>query len=262
MTPNAEHAEQRWQYHPAEDLDQSLTERLRHFPRRPDMLVYGARACTALTIRGWLRLYHRLEIIGREHLPQDRSFVLVSNHSSHLDTAVLQAALPLSKLHRTFSAAACDYFFERVPMIWIAAVVANALPFSREVKIRQSLGLCTALLQNPGNVLILFPEGTRTVTGKMGRFKPGIGMLLAGQDIPVVPCHLSGAFAAWPKGRAIPLPRKLALRIGMPRSYAHVASGKQGALVIGAELQQAVNALSPEPEAMPQSSVPAANDGD
>src|SRR5688500_15604161 len=102
MIPDSETSAHRWQYHTAEDLDQSLTERLRHFPRRPDMFVYGARACAALTIRGWLRVYHRLEINGRENLPRDEAFVLVSNHSSHLDTVVLQAALPLAKLHRAF----------------------------------------------------------------------------------------------------------------------------------------------------------------
>jgi 1-acyl-sn-glycerol-3-phosphate acyltransferase len=239
----------RWQYHPAEDLDQSLTQRLRHFPRKPDMFVYGARACTALAIRGWLKLYHRFEIIGRENLPLDRSFVLVANHASHLDTVALQAALPLSKLHRTFSAAACDYFFERLHLIWIAAVIANALPFSRQVKARQSLGLCGALLQNPGNVLILFPEGTRSTTGALGRFKPGIGLLLGGHDIPAVPCFLSGAFDAWPKGRSAPRPRKLVLRIGTPRTYASVSSDKDGALAVAADLEHAVAALQPQPAA-------------
>lgn len=242
MTPNSD-TSVRWQYHTAEDLDQSLTERLRHFPRRPDMLVYGSRACAALAIRGWLRVYHRLEIIGRENLPREQSFVLVSNHSSHLDTVVLQTALPMAKLHRAFSAAACDYFFERLPLIWVAAVVANALPFSREVRVRQSLGLCSALLQNPGNVLIFFPEGTRTATGALGRFKPGIGLLLAGTSIPVVPCFLNGAYAAWPKGRTIPRPSKLTLRIGVPRTYSAVASGKEGALAVAADLERAVTAL-------------------
>ena len=243
MIPDPETSAHRWQYHTAEDLDQGLTERLRHFPRRPDMFVYGARACAALAIRGWLRVYHRLEVIGRENLPRDESFVLVSNHSSHLDTVGLQAALPLAKLHRAFSAAACDYFFERLPLIWVAAVIANALPFSREVRVRQSLGLCRALLQNPGNVLILFPEGTRTTTGALGRFKPGIGVLLAGTSIPAVPCFLEGAYAAWPKGRSIPRPSKLTLRIGVPRTYPTLAPDKDGALSVAADLERAVIAL-------------------
>ena len=110
----------RWQYESAPDLDQSLVERLRHFPRQPDMLVYGLRSVAAVIIRAWLRCYHRLEIIGRDHLPAEGSFVMVANHSSHLDTLCLLAALPLAKLHRAFPAAAADYFFK--------ACTARSLP--------------------------------------------------------------------------------------------------------------------------------------
>ena len=76
--------------------------------------------------------------------------------------------MPLRKLHRVFPAAAQDYFFVSVPQLAIAAVVVNALPFGRQKQIRQSLELCRELLANPGNVLILFPEGTRTVDGANG----------------------------------------------------------------------------------------------
>src|SRR5687767_7788390 len=176
---------QPWRYQPVLDLDQTLIERLRHFPREPDMLVYALRSAASLAIRAWLLGYHRFEIIGREHLPTEGSFVLVANHSSHLDALCLLSALPLKKLHRAFPAAAADYFFESLPRIWIAAVAINALPFARQVHVRQSLSLCENLLANPGNVLIIFPEGTRSVTGKVGKFKSGIGMLLAGSQVPV-----------------------------------------------------------------------------
>lgn len=234
-----------WHYTPADDLDQSLTERLRHFPRRPEMLVHFSRVAAALLIRGWLRLYHRFEVDGREHLPRDASFVMVCNHASHLDAVCLQSALPLAKLHRTFSAAAADYFFSSIPLTWFAAIIANALPFSREVHVRQSLKLCEQLLRNPGNVLILFPEGTRSTTGRLAHFKPGIGSLLAGTDILAVPCHLSGAHAAWPKGAWLARPAKLRLRIGPARAYAHLAPGKPGALAVAADLEQAVATLTP-----------------
>src|SRR5438093_13197626 len=143
-----------WRYEPAPDLDQPLAERLRRFPRQPDLTVYGLRSLAALLLRGWLRLYHRLEITGREHLPAHGSFVLVANHTSHLDTLCLLAALPLRKLHRAFPAAAQDYFFVSVPRLAVAAVVVNALPFSRRVHVRQSLDLCRSLVSNPGNILI------------------------------------------------------------------------------------------------------------
>ena len=233
-----------WVYESAQDLDRGLVERLKQFPREPEMLVYGLRSLAALILRGWLRTYHRLEIHGRENLPRDKSFVLVANHTSHLDTLCLLAALPLRKLHRAFPAAAADYFFESVPRIWIAAVVVNALPFGRQTHIKQSLVLCQHLLENPGNVLIIFPEGTRSSTGSMGRFKPGIGALVAGRDVPVLPCYLSGAFNAWPKGRLCPQPVKLRLRIGEPRTFALVTPGKEAAGAIAAELEDAVRKMA------------------
>jgi 1-acyl-sn-glycerol-3-phosphate acyltransferase len=232
-----------WVYESAEDLDRSLVERLKQFPREPDMLVYGLRSFVALALRSWLRTYHRLEVYGREHLPKDKSFVLVANHTSHLDTLCLLAALPLRKLHRAFPAAAADYFFESVPRIWVAAVVVNALPFGRQTHVKQSLVLCHHLLENPGNVLIIFPEGTRSATGCIGRFKPGIGALVAGRDIAVLPCYMSGGFKAWPKGKVFPYPRKVHLTIGEPRNFATIVPGKESANSIAAELEMAIKEM-------------------
>ena len=232
-----------WTYEPAGDLDQSAVERLRKFPREPDLSVYAVRSFAALMIRAWLRIYHRFEVTGTEHLPADQSFVMVANHASHLDTLCILSALPLRKLHRAFPAAAQDYFFVNLPRLAMAAIVVNALPFGRRGNIRHSLELCRGLLENPGNILILFPEGTRTRTGEMEEFKPGIGLLAAGTQIPIVPCYLAGAFQAWPKGKIIPRPRKLRLRIGEPKIYAHLPAGKDGALQVSADLQKTVAAL-------------------
>jgi 1-acyl-sn-glycerol-3-phosphate acyltransferase len=229
-----------WNYEPAADLDQPTVERLRRFPREPDMLVYGLRSAVALVLRAWLKLYHRLEITGFEHLPREGSFIMAANHASHLDTLCLLAALPLRKLHRAFPAAAQDYFFVSVPRLAMAAIVVNALPFGRQKNIRHSLDLCRQLLANPGNILILFPEGTRTATGQIGEFKPGIGLLVAGTNIPVVPCHLHGAYAAWPKWKLWPRPRKVRLQIGPPRAYASPLPGKESSEQIGHDLRQAI----------------------
>src|SRR5437660_1559188 len=110
----------KWRYDSARDLDQTLVERLRRFAREPDMLVYGLRSLVALIIRGWLRAYHRFEIVGLENLRDNGSFVMVANHSSHLDALCLLAAVPLRKLHRAFPAAAADYFFKSVPRIYVS----------------------------------------------------------------------------------------------------------------------------------------------
>lgn len=233
-----------WKYDTEPDLEQSIVDRLRRFPREPDMLVYGIRAMAALAIRAWLCLYHRMEVTGREHLPAEGSFVMIANHASHLDTLAMLAVLPLNKLHRAFPAAAADYFFTSVPRIAIAVMVVNALPFDRQVHSHQTLIVCKELLANPGNALILFPEGTRSTTGEIGPFKRGIGLLLAGTNVPVLPCHIAGAFESWPKGRVLPRPGRLRLTIGAPRNYTALQPGKEAALHICQELRQAVLELA------------------
>ena len=176
-------------------------------------------------------------------MPNDSSFVLVANHSSHLDTLCLLAALPLRRLHRAFPVAAEDYFFRGLPRTWFAAVVMNAMPFARQMRVRESLSICAQLLAQPGNVLIIFPEGTRSRTGETQPFKSGIGALLAGRDVSVLPCYLQGAFRAWPKGRRWPRPGKVRLIIGAPRNYATRGVERSDACAIAAELQGAVREL-------------------
>ena len=100
----------KWLYDSVGDVDHVPIDRLRQFPREPDMLVYGLRSLGALIIRGLLQIYNHFEITGHQNLRTNRSLVIVANHCSHIDTLCLLAALPLRKLHRAFPAAASDYF--------------------------------------------------------------------------------------------------------------------------------------------------------
>jgi len=229
-----------WRYDPARDLDQPLIERLRRVPREPDMLVYGLRLFSAALIRLWLRLYHRLTIAGRANLPAEGPFVLVANHSSHLDTLCLLSVLGARDLHRAFPAAAKDYFFTNVARTVLSAVLVNALPFDRRADPRRSLALCRRVLDD-GSILILFPEGTRArEQGEPGEFKPGIGLILAGTAHPVVPCRLEGAHRAWPRSAWFPRPRRVRLAIGRPRRYESLPPGRESAVVIARDLRGAV----------------------
>jgi 1-acyl-sn-glycerol-3-phosphate acyltransferase len=233
-----------WHYDTSEQLDKTLVERLRQFPREPDLLVFGLRSASAILIRAWLRAYHRLSIVGRDNLPPEGSYIIVANHASHLDTLAIISALPLGKLHRVFPAAAKDFFFESLPRTALVSILVNALPFDRQTHVRQSLNLCKAVLENPGNILVIYPEGTRSMTGEIGEFRPGISLLLAGSDLPVVPCCLKGTFGAWPKGARFPRPRKVRLLIGQPRRYTALKRGKEAAEAICRDLREAVLALA------------------
>jgi 1-acyl-sn-glycerol-3-phosphate acyltransferase len=234
-----------WLYDSVRDLDQAPADRFRRFPREPDVIVHGLRSLSALIIRSLLRIYNHYEIVGHENLRTTRSLVIVANHCSHLDTLCLLAALPLRKLHRAFPAAASDYFFQSVPRLWAAAILVNALPFARQARVRQSLSLCRELLANPGSILIIFPEGTRSTTGEVGEFKSGIGALVAGRDVAVAPCFVDGSFRAWPKGKRFPRPRRVRLVVGTPRNYCNRGTDKNEICAIAAELRDAVSELRP-----------------
>ncbi len=232
-----------WEYRPAPDLDQSMAEHLRNFPRQPRMLEYVLRVGAALLLRAWMRIYHRLRIEGREHLPERGSFVMVCNHTSHLDTLAMLCTVPLRRIHRTFPAAAADYFFSSLPRSAVSAILINALPFDRKIRGIESLSVCSELLANDGNILILFPEGTRTTTGEMGRFRSGIGRLVAGTELRVVPCNLQGGLKAWPKGRAFPRPYRLTLRIGSTQTYGQLDKSRRSVRDICQDLERRVGEL-------------------
>lgn len=236
-----------WCYPGSPDARLPLPQALARFPRETDLPRGAARIAGALALRAWLATYFRLRIRGRENLPADGSYVLAANHASHLDALCLLAALPLGRLHRAYPAAAADYFFNTRLAGALAGLFLNALPFPRKGNPRQALDVCRRLLQDRsagGNVLILFPEGTRSATGRIGPFKAGIGQLVAASDVPVVPCHLAGAFAAWPRGRALPAPRKLTLTIGRPLTFGALDRSRDAYDAVAARVEAAVRRLA------------------
>jgi 1-acyl-sn-glycerol-3-phosphate acyltransferase len=236
----------KWKYETAKDSGLSFIDRLKACPREPDPFVYTARLTSAVAIRAALRAYFRFEIEGRERLPRNQSFVMVANHASHLDAVSLLSALPLSSLNQAYPVAARDYFCANDPRLALTAIIANVMLFDRGERSADSLKLCRRILEESGNVLIMFPEGTRSINGRVGLFRRGIGLLLAGTDTPVVPCYLDGAFKALPKGTLLPRPRRVRLAIGERRTYEHVPQNDFGVLHICAELRREVLALAPQ----------------
>lgn len=235
-----------WRYETDPSLGKSLKESLSLFPREKDMLFSSIRFLWNFLIRLWLKIYFRLEIHGKERLPKHQTFVLIANHSSHLDAIALSAALPWRSISATFSAAAKDYFFSTFFRSFFSAIFLNAIPFERKKNPRKSLELCADALAVSGHGLILFPEGTRSFDGSIQSFKPGLGFLVAGSERLVVPASISGAHEAWGKGKRCPLPKKVTIRIGDPLSFADTPRTKEGFASIAAIAEQKVRNLFPE----------------
>ena len=195
-------------------------------------------------VKGVLRLTERIEIIGREHLPESPPFVLVANHSSHLDAMVLATALPLRLRNKVFPLAAGDTFFETPVVAAFAAEMMNALPMWRKNCGHHAIeALRQRLVQEPCGY-ILFPEGTRSRDGCMGPFRHGIGMLVAGTPVPVMACHLSGTFDAMPPGKTWPRQRAISLRIGAAQQFQSFPNDRNGWRSIAQNLEQTVRALA------------------
>jgi 1-acyl-sn-glycerol-3-phosphate acyltransferase len=239
-----------WTYQPAPDLAAPppvpIAPRLPALPRTnpTELLRCALRTAGACLIRTALSTYFRFRVIGRENLPASGSFVMIANHASHLDGLCMVAALPLARIHQAFPAAAADYFFKNAPLGFLTNLFMNALPFNRKGNVRQTLESCRNVLAGQDNALILFPEGTRTTTGEMSPFKGGVAQLVAGTTTPVVPCYLAGAFAAWPKGRLLPAPRKLTLAIGPPLTFAHLKKNRPYCDQITRTLEDAVRTVA------------------
>ena len=234
-----------WHYKTATDKGLSFIARLKNCPREPDPFVYAARLTTAAAIRAALRIYNRFDIVGSEHLPRDSSFVLVANHASHYDAVALLSALPLRSLHRAYPLAARDYFCANRLRLTLTTIIANVMLFDRDATGKQGLKLCQQTLDERGNVLVMFPEGTRSFDGRVHLFRRGIGLLLAGTPYRAVPCYLDGTIKAMPKGALIPRPARVRLVIGEARTYEQVEQNDTGVLHICSDLRDAVLALAP-----------------
>jgi len=232
-----------WNYKPAGDLGLKPEESLRSLRREAGLLATLTQSVWRAMTRGYLRGYHRLRIEGREHLPAQAPFVMVGNHASHLDAITLAAALPWRLRQSAFPIAAGDVFFEAPAVALFSAMMLNALPMWRKSCGPQAMKQLRERLIGEPAIYILFPEGTRSRDGGMGRFKPGIGMMVAGAPVPVVPCYLHGAFAACPPDKKLPRPRPLRLRIGAPLEFCDKSNDRESWQEIAARLESAVAAL-------------------
>ena len=232
-----------WRYEPARDLTLKGEERRRSLQREVGL----EEAIVCFLWRSLTRLYlgiaHRLEIFGRENLPARLPLILVANHSSHLDAIVLAAALPGRHVGKVFPIAAGDTFFTKSAVSVFATVCMNALPIWRKNCGAHSLEELRERLAQDECSYILFPEGTRTRTGEMAAFKPGLGRLVAGTLVPVVPCYIQGTWSALPSGQKFPLPKKIRLKIGEPLRFETATNDRAGWELISLTAERAVRSL-------------------
>jgi 1-acyl-sn-glycerol-3-phosphate acyltransferase len=147
--------------------------------------------------------------------PDARQRIYFANHSSHLDTIILWAALPKPLRRTTHPVAALDYWGTSSIRRFIAVKLLNALLIDRSGSADPLAPLRMALDQ--GHSLILFPEGTRQAELLPGAFKSGIYHLANGYPrAQLIPVYLTNLARAYPKGATVPVPINCIVNFGQP----------------------------------------------
>ena len=151
-----------------------------------------------LLLKPALQRQLKIHVHGSSNLDNlEGAFAVFSNHSSHLDAPLILCSLPgrLSKFVAT--GAAGDFFFGN----WVKAgsmrLFMNAFAVDRGKGGKGKRGMASRLLDD-GVPILLFPEGTRSRTGAMAPFIPGVASLCISRGVPALPVALVGAYEAWP----------------------------------------------------------------
>jgi len=169
-------------------------------------------------IRGFMRHNFQLEVLGKEHIPANGSFILAANHSSHLDNPSLILASSFN-FDDFVLLAAKDYFFEKKSVkLSILKYFFNLVPFDRNSEpsaMKNNIKWCQSCIEQ-NKKLILFPEATRSVSGKIQPFKGGCALLAYELNLPIVPAYISGAYECLPKGKSWPKKGKITVTFGKP----------------------------------------------
>lgn len=153
----------------------------------------------------------------------ENAYIVVGNHSSHLDAPMMFTLLPEHMTERLATGAAADYFYRRRFISRLTALFFNTYPIERKGKVKKVTGKGLEMKEGPspaagmtgrllkaGVPILIFPEGTRSRDGRMGEFKAGAAALSQKLSVPIVPVALIGGHDAMPVGAIWP-------KLGRPR---------------------------------------------
>ncbi|MFF7144029.1 lysophospholipid acyltransferase family protein [Streptomyces nodosus] len=195
----------------------------------------------------WLRLVFRPRIEGLARVPAHGPAIIAGNHLSFADHFLMPAIL---KRRITFLAKAEYFTGPGLKGRLTAAFFRNAgqIPVDRSSKdagqaaIREGLGVL-----RKGELLGIYPEGTRSPDGRLYRGKVGVAVLALEARVPVIPCAMIGTFEAQPPGQVLPRVRPVVIRFGEPLEFSRYAGMEKEKAVLRAvtdEIMYAVLSLS------------------
>ena len=180
------------------------------------------------------KTFFNYRVIGAENMIEEGPCIIAANHCSYLDPPLVGVACKRA-IHYLARKSLLD-----VPILGPILPELNVIPVDQKNADRSALMGAIRVVRNGGAVLI-FPEGTRSPDGKLQPAQPGIGMIAAKTDAPVVPVFINGAFAALPRGSGTPLCVPITVTVGPVISFAHqIKSDKSSYLELGRLVNRAI----------------------
>lgn len=208
-----------------------------------------------LLLRPLLLVVIGLNVRHRGRLPIQGPAIVIANHNSHLDTFVLLSLFPLALLNRLRPVAAADYFLRNRYLAWFTLNIVNMIPIDRGGRRRHvaghpgeeladspaySLQACVEALRR-GEILLVFPEGSRGDPETLSRFKGGVARLKEEMpQVPVIPVFMRGLGRVLPKGERLLVPVVADVVVGENLAW----SGNRASFT--RQMEAAVSALARE----------------
>ena len=189
--------------------------------------------------RSYLNSVWDFRTVGDTNVPLTGGVIVASTHQSHLDPWILQACLT-----RRLRYMARSTLFAN-PLFGGMIRGLGAIPFDREATSATAMKNLAAEVKK-GEALGMFPEGTRSRDGEIGKLKPGIALLIRRSKAPVVPAAIEGTFDCWPRHKKIFRPGRVRIVIGEPMTFERSEGRKE---VLG-RLGERLHSLRNEARAM------------
>lgn len=162
-------------------------------------------------LRAISRLFFPIKVKGKENIPKKGPVVFCPNHTSYLDPPLFAVSLGIPTLLHTYFMGFSAYINN--PLLSWGKKLFRLIPIDPASNIADTLMACSFVLNN-SKALCMFPEGGRSIDGKIKEFKRGVGVLIKELNVDVVPVYIKGAYTAWPPGKILPRPGKIEINFG------------------------------------------------
>ncbi|MBI4642661.1 MAG: AMP-binding protein [Deltaproteobacteria bacterium] len=163
----------------------------------------------------WFKWMFDLQVYGGERL-QGQGYVICPNHASFLDGFLIAYAVPGPLRDRLFSMGYSRYF--DIPVVRNLSKLIRVIPVDSSRNVVAAMQVASYILRN-GQLLCVFPEGARSPSGEVGRFKKGAAILAKELGVKLVPVYIQGSYEAWPAGATLPRSHPIQVVFGREHSW-------------------------------------------